>query len=81
MTMTSTPWRRIFAKVWLPKFPRRRWKARSRPMLEGTVEAYVVAGHKGNPVQKKVGPGGAGGLEELWHAGKGKAADPGFDPA
>ena len=38
--------------------------------LEGTVEAdevYVVAGHKGNPaaVQKKVGPGGAGGLEEL----------------
>ena len=52
--------------------------------LEGTVEAdevYVVAGHKGNPVQKKVGSGGAGGLEELWHAGKGKAADPGFDPA
>ena len=39
--------------------------------LEGTVEAdevYVVAGHKGNPVQKKVGPGGAGGLEELWYA-------------
>ena len=38
--------------------------------LEGTVEAdevYVVAGHKGNPaaVQKKVGPGGADGLEEL----------------
>ena len=38
--------------------------------LEGTVEAdevYVVAGHKGNPtaVQKKVGSGGAGGLEEL----------------
>src|SRR5689334_13240517 len=37
--------------------------------LEGTVEAdevYVVAGHKGNPaaVQKKVGPGGADGLEE-----------------
>ena len=39
-------------------------------MLEGTVEAdevYVVAGHKGNPaaVQKKVGSGGADGLEEL----------------
>ena len=38
--------------------------------LEGTVEAdevYVVAGYKGNPaaVQKKVGPDGAGGLEEL----------------
>jgi transposase-like protein len=38
--------------------------------LEGTVEAdevYVVAGHKGNPtaVQKKVGSGGADGLEEL----------------
>src|SRR5688500_3122136 len=38
--------------------------------LEGTVEAdevYVVAGHKGNPaaVQKKLGPGGADGLEEL----------------
>ena len=36
--------------------------------LEGTVEAdevYVVAGHKGNPVQKKVGPGGAGGLEPV----------------
>src|SRR3954451_8879731 len=26
-----TTWRRIFAKVWLPKFPRRRWTARSRP--------------------------------------------------
>src|SRR3954467_203787 len=29
--MTSTIWRRIFATVWLPKFPRRRWKARLRP--------------------------------------------------
>src|SRR3954462_2477999 len=29
--MTSTTWRRIFAKAWLPKFPRRRWTARSRP--------------------------------------------------
>jgi hypothetical protein len=35
--------------------------------LEGTVEVYVVAGHKGNPaaVQKKVGPGDVDGLEEL----------------
>src|SRR3954447_23811062 len=29
--MTSTTWRRIFAEVWLPKSPRRRWKAPSRP--------------------------------------------------
>ena len=32
--------------------------------LDGEVEAdevYIVAGHKGNPVQKKVGPGGADG--------------------
>src|SRR3954468_3984256 len=29
--MTSTTWRRIFAKVWLPRSPRRRWTARSRP--------------------------------------------------
>jgi transposase-like protein len=33
--------------------------------LDGEVdEVYVVAGHKGNPVQKKVGPGGADGSEE-----------------
>src|SRR3954451_1098920 len=29
--MTSTPWRRICAEVSLPRSPRRRWKARSRP--------------------------------------------------
>jgi hypothetical protein len=27
-------------------------------------EVYIVAGHKGNPVQKKVGPGGADGSKE-----------------
>src|SRR4051812_14454033 len=29
--MTFTIWRRIFAKVWLPRSLRRRWRARSRP--------------------------------------------------
>jgi transposase len=31
MTMTSTPWRRIFAKALSPRSLRRRWTAKSRP--------------------------------------------------
>src|SRR5690348_17604353 len=30
MTMTSTTWRRILARAWSPRSPRRRWKAKSR---------------------------------------------------
>src|SRR3954468_21597539 len=37
--------------------------------LEGTVEAYVVAGHKGNP-SKKGRAGGGGGFEELGGGGR-----------
>ena len=54
--------------------------------LEGDVEAdevYIVAGHKGDPLPPKKGR--VGRRRRLrgtpWHAGKGKAADIGLDPA
>ena len=67
--MTSTTWRRIFAKALSPKSP--------EATLDGEVEAdevYVVAGHKGNPaaVQKKVGPDGADGSRERAAAARSK---------
>jgi hypothetical protein len=56
--------------------------------LDGEVEAdevYIVAGHKGNPaaVQKRSGRAAPTAQRSVrpWHAGEGKAADPGLDPA
>jgi hypothetical protein len=56
--------------------------------LDGEVEAdevYVVAGHKGNPaaVQKRLRRAvpTVQRSAQPWHARKGKAADPGLDPA
>src|SRR3954471_11162959 len=68
--MTFTTWHRIFAKVWLPRSLRRRWRARSRPTRStsspGTREIRLLSFKKtrtakspGVPAGRRTRPGAA----------------------